>query len=71
MRPDLDPGMRDYYERRMLKHMHKKGSRGSQKAPSAVREISVRIYFQQTFGPHRILRVSEDSYYFMPCTARD
>jgi hypothetical protein len=69
MQPNLDNATKDYYEKQMLKHMRKKG-RG--KILGAVREIKIRLFFDQDImGTHRILRISEDIYYLMPCTARD
>lgn len=70
MRADLDSGMRDYYEKKMMKHMRKKG-KGKREKSAALREINLKLSFGQTFGPHRIIRISGDSYYFTPCSVRE
>jgi len=72
MRPDLDESMRDYYEKKMMKHMQQR--KGGEKSFSAVQEIDVKLRFSrtsgETIGSHRIRRVSEDWYYFMPCSRK-
>lgn len=70
MRPDLDPGMRDYYEKKMMKHIRKKKGSSQEKKPTRIREINVKLHFRQTFGPHRIIRVSDNTYYFLACSVR-
>jgi hypothetical protein len=71
MRPDLDADDMDYYEKKMMKHMRKRKDKDKTEVRSAVREMNLRVHFRQTFGDHRIIRVSQDEYYFLPCSKRE
>ncbi|MEW6240089.1 MAG: hypothetical protein AB1564_04705 [Chloroflexota bacterium] len=70
---DLNERAKDYYEKQLMKHMQKgKGRDNKTKDPGAVQEINLKIFFaNQTFGPHRIIRVSQDGYYFLPCSNKN
>lgn len=70
MPSDLDPRMQRYYDKKMMKHVRKKGGSSGGKGAKPIREIDVKVHFGQTFGSHRIIRVGEDSFCFMPCTVR-
>jgi hypothetical protein len=70
--PDMDPRLKAYYEKRLVKHMKKqKPGKGQTAAPTRIRKLVVTVYFRETFGRHEILRVDDDSYYLMPCSIRD
>jgi hypothetical protein len=70
--PDMDPRLKAYYEKKLVKHMKKqKSGKGQTAAPSRIRKLNVTVYFRETFGRHEILRVEDESYYLMPCSIRD
>lgn len=39
-------------------------------ASGGIRKVNIIVTFQDTFGRHEILRVSDDTYYLMPCSKR-
>lgn len=67
-RPDLTAGDRAYYQKRLAKHMRKKG----QASPHSghTRKLVVTVYLRDTFARHEILRTGDDAFYVMVCTKR-
>jgi len=65
-----DPGLRAFHEKNLAKRLRKhraKEAGGGQNMPVEIRKITIKVHFTGTFGPHDILRVGENCYFFMPC----
>lgn len=67
-RPDLSAADKAYYQKRLAKHMRKKGQVPLHS--SGTRKIVVTVYLRDTFARHEIVRTADDAFYVMVCTKR-